>query len=492
MQQKKAVIIGSGIAGIATSIRLASAGYAVTVFEKNSYPGGKLSAFEQNGFLFDAGPSLFTQPQYVQELFDVANVDMAPYFSYSKSDVTCQYFFADGKKVTGYAEKEKFADELATQFQEDKNKTLQYLQHSKTAFENIGTLFTQFSLHKLKTYAKGRMWRAIGATKLPYLFKTLHSYNKQYFTHKNTVQLFDRFATYNGSNPYKAPAMLSMIPHFEMNEGTFFPKGGMVNITNALVALAKKKGVQFELNSTVSKICVENKKAIGIVANNKNIETDVVISNMDIYYTYLHLLQNKIAAQKILRQERSSSAFIFYWGVKHTFPELHLHNIFFSKNYKQEFVEIFTENKLPADPTIYINMPNSMEPGLAPNGCSNWFVMVNAPAHTGQNWQQNTTDLRNIIIEKLNNALQVNLEPLIITEAILTPADIETKTSSFQGSLYGSSSNSKFAAFLRQKNKSSQYKNLYFVGGSVHPGGGIPLCLGSANIVSQLIVSSNK
>jgi phytoene desaturase len=484
---KTAIIIGSGIAGIATSIRLACQGYAVTVFEKNAYLGGKLSAFTQDGFAFDAGPSLFTQPQYIEELFSLAHENITDYFTYIKSNVTCNYFFADGSFVSANADANVFAKSLHNTFGEDENSVKKYLQNSKTAFDKIGTLFTHYSLHIADSYKNGRVLQALRATKLSYISTNLHSYNSRFFKHANTIQLFDRYATYNGSNPYKAPAMLSMIPHFEMNVGTYYPMGGMISITNALVKLAQKKGVQFITNSKVDRIVVKNKKVNGVVVNNKTIDADIVVSNMDVYYTYKYLLQQSKQANTILQQERSSSAFIFYWGIDTQFANMHLHNIFFSDDYQKEFTQIFTDKTLPSEPTIYVNIPAKLEKGLAPDACENWFVMVNAPAHHGQDWQALQHDLKEKIITILEARLQAPIRQHIVTEAVLTPLQIEQRTSSHTGSLYGSSSNSKLSAFMRQRNQSSEFDNLFFVGGSVHPGGGIPLCLGSAKIVGDWV-----
>jgi phytoene dehydrogenase-like protein len=193
-------------------------------------------------------------------------------------------------------------------------------------------------------------------------------------------------------------------------------------------------------------------------------------------------------AHKILKQERSSSALVFYWGIKKEFPALGLHNIFFTNDYKAEFDHIFRKKKMYDDPTIYVNVTAKCEPGLqAPQGKENWFVMVNAPANVGQDWQAYREKYRKIIIDKLSRQLQIPIESFIEAEAVLDPVLIETNTASFRGSLYGTSSNSKMAAFLRHPNFSKSVKGLYFVGGSVHPGGGIPLCLHSAKIMSQMV-----
>jgi phytoene dehydrogenase-like protein len=199
-------------------------------------------------------------------------------------------------------------------------------------------------------------------------------------------------------------------------------------------------------------------------------------------------LNDQQKAKKILKQERSSSALIFYWGINRSFPQLGLHNIFFSNNYQAEFDHLFRLKKSYDDPTVYINITSKCEPGKqAPDGKENWFVMVNAPANVGQDWEVLKVKYRQAILDKLNRMLQTDIAPLIETEDILDPVLIETKTGSYQGSLYGTSSNSKMAAFLRHPNFSRQIEGLYFVGGSVHPGGGIPLCLKSAKIMSEIV-----
>jgi diapolycopene oxygenase len=212
---------------------------------------------------------------------------------------------------------------------------------------------------------------------------------------------------------------------------------------------------------------------------------------MDIFSTYKKLLKEQTHPERTLRQERSSSAIIFYWGIKRQFAELDLHNILFSDNYQKEFEHIFDHKNLFEDPTVYINITSKELSSDAPNGGENWFVMINAPGDFGQNWDSFVAQARKNIIDKINRLIGINIEPLIEVEDILTPPLIEKSTGSYRGALYGAASNSKFAAFLRHPNFSSKIKGLYFSGGSVHPGGGIPLCLLSAKITSDLIILSS-
>jgi len=484
---RKVVVVGSGIAGLASAIRLALLGMQVQVFERNAYPGGKLSWFEQDGYSFDAGPSLFTQPQNIEELFRLACERIEDYFKYERVPVSCQYFFANGKKLTAWANREKLAAEMQMQLDEDPERIQDYLRESERVYSRIGTLFLNNSLHKKGTYLSRQVLRAISATRLGYMFGTLNSHNQKHFRSAEAVQMFNRYATYNGSNPFKAPGMLSLIPHLEMNEGTFYPQGGMISITNALHQLAMKLGVEFHFCNPVERIVLNSGRATGVVVNGRQVDADVVVSNADVYFTYKHLLGDEQSSRRVLKQERSSSALIFYWGIGKSFEQLGLHNIFFSSDYATEFDHLFRSKSFFQDPTVYINITSKMEPGQAPPGKENWFVMINAPAHVGQPWPDMIAEARQRIIDKLEKMLGADVAGAIETEAVLDPPTIESRTASYMGSLYGTSSNSRFAAFFRHANFSKRTKGLYFAGGSVHPGGGIPLCLKSAKIVADTV-----
>jgi phytoene desaturase len=487
-QSPKAIIIGAGVAGLASAIRLAVQGFEVAVYEKNPNPGGKLHDFEKDGYRFDAGPSLFTQPENIEELFALAGEPIKEYLTYSSLPVSCNYFYEDGTVIHAFADKVAFAKELSDKNGETEKSVFSYLQLSAKIYKRIGHIFLNFSLHKASTLRKAPLWKAITASRWSYLFHSLHKTNHTHFKNHKTVQLFNRYATYNGSDPYKAPGMLRLISHLEHNEGTFYPKGGMISITNALYRLALKKGVQFYFNSPVQRIIQNRKKVSGVVVNDENIDSDIIVSNMDVYFTHKHLLRDSAKSKKILQQERSSSAMIFYWGIQKEFPELGLHNILFSDNYKEEFDYLFRLKKIYDDPTIYINITSKCEPGLqAPKGKENWFVMINVPANIGQDWELYRKKARMAVIEKINRILNTDVEAFIETETIADPVSIESATASYMGSLYGTSSNSKMAAFFRHPNFSNTNKGLYFVGGSVHPGGGIPLCLKSAKIMSGMV-----
>jgi diapolycopene oxygenase len=483
----EAIVIGSGIAGLATAARLAAKGFGVTVFESAASPGGKLHVIGNEKYRFDAGPSLFTLAHLVDQVMSDCGKNPRDYLNYYKKEAACIYFWEDGTRLVAHADKVAFAEEVESILGVSQNIVLKYLEKSAYIYRYTEKVFLRKSLHRLKSYLSSDTLASLIRMPNLGLNGSLHRLNKSKLKHPKLVQLFDRFATYNGSDPYQTPAVMSSIPHLEHNIGTFYPRGGMHQIPQALYKLALDLGVQFKFNQKVEHIETEGKRAKAIWTKGSRYAADVIVSNMDVVPTYRQLMPAEKAPERTLQQERSSSALIFYWGIKKEFPKLDLHNIFFSADYKQEFEAIFKENTVGEDPTIYVNISSKEGEGDAPKGCENWFVMVNVPGNTGQDWDTIIPKVRARILIKLSRILNTSLEDLIDWEDYLDPRRIESRTSSYQGSLYGAGSNDTFSAFLRHPNFSRYLKGLYFCGGSVHPGGGIPLCLMGAEITANLI-----
>lgn len=483
-----AIVIGSGIGGIAAALRLAARNYSVKVFEKNPYLGGKMAEIRQNGYRFDAGPSLFTLPSAVEALYELFGEKASDSFAYKQLDVLCKYFYEDGTVVNAYSDHEKLAKELHEKNGEKESSLHQFLKHSRNLYEITSDVFIFKSVHKMSSYmSKGFLKSGLRFGSID-AFKTMHQANEKFFDNPKTVQLFDRYATYNGSDPYQAPGTINVISHLEHNVGAFFPEKGMRDIINSLVELGKRHGVEFITEAPVEAVVEKSGKIQGVKVNGQLHEAGIVVSDIDIYKLYDMLKKHKVPKQQ-LKQERSSSALIFYWGMKKEFPGLDLHNIFFSEDYETEFDYIFRKKDVYRDPTVYVFISKKHIAGDAPEGCENWFVMVNVPENVGQNWDNLTAIARQNIQKKLSRMLQTDIAELIDFEEVLTPVGIEERTASFRGSIYGNSSNSKFAAFNRHPNFKNRLDGLYFVGGSVHPGGGIPLCISSAAIVDEILDS---
>ena len=438
------------------------------------------------------GPSLFTMPNLIEELFEIAKKPIEDYFTYKQKSVICNYFFEDGTKFIAPADKYAFAKSASNTFDVEERTMLDYLYKCENKYDLTASLFLENSLHKISTYlSKKTIIALLNLTKLD-INKNLSDYNSSFFKDPRLIQFYNRFATYNGSSPYQTPGIMSMIPNLEQSFGTYFPKGGMHQITKSLESLAKDIAIKFNFNNKVDEIITNRSRVCGIKIGKDFIPSDIVISNADIFPTYKKLLRNEKAPNRILSQERSSSALIFYWGITKKFPDLDLHNIFFSTDYKKEFKSIFEDQLISNDPTVYINISSKEELNDAPKGCENWFTMVNAPTNNGQDWDTIIKRARINIIKNLNRVLKVDLNQLINYESILDPRDIEKNTQSYQGSIYGAASHSKFSAFLRHPNFSSSISNLYFCGGCVHPGGGIPLCLWSGKITADLIYKTHR
>lgn len=484
----KVGVIGAGMGGLAIAIRLVARGYDVTVYEKNERPGGKISELKLGHYRFDTGPSLFTLPDLAEELFDICGENIHDWLPFNRLETNCKYFFADGTIFNFYHDKELLADEVRRKTKDSVQQINKRLNNSEEVYEMSAPVFLFNSFADKLSDFNTPPYKKI-ATRLYKLdfFRTMNQANKSDFKDGNLVQLFNRYATYNGSNPYKAPATLNMIAHLENNIGAFFPKDGMYSIIDNLHKLAEKKGVKFHFNTLVDQIRVKDKKAVGLVVNGFPLDFDIIISDADVRYVANNLLENHPLKARLNKGQQSSSALIFYWGINRKFNELELHNILFSGDYKTEFTKIFNEKTIYHDPTVYLFISSKIVDGDAPDGCQNWFVMINVPANSGQDWDALIAEARSNIIRKINAALNIDITQYIVEEEVGSPLSIEAKTMSSNGALYGMASNSMFSAFLRHPNRLSKIKDLYFVGGSVHPGGGIPLCMASAKIVNDQI-----
>ncbi len=483
----KVGVIGSGIGGLAIAARLAAKGHTVTVFEKNPIPGGKLSELRSGGFRFDTGPSLFTLPELLEELFTVCGEELNPYFSYRKIEINCKYFFPDHTTFNFYQEKERLEQELEQKRVKDSQALFRRLENARKVYELSSPIFifdTFGDFSKFTTPAYKEMARKLYQLDF---FRTMHQANRCTFKDTRLVQLFDRYATYNGSDPYHAPATLNMIAHLENNIGAYFPTDGMYSIIRTLHYLCIKKGVQFRFNTLVEEVRIKDENSSGIRTREYEESFDCIVSDCDTRHFALHMLRQHPLKKRLENMPLSSSALIFYWKMNRTFPELELHNIFFSGDYKKEFHYLHKKRDLADDLTVYLFISCKEVKEDAPIGKENWFVMVNTPADTGQNWNRLTLKARKSIIQKISSTIGTDIEKYIEQEYYATPVTIWKNTLSSRGALYGAASNSMFSAFMRHPNHFKKIDRLYFVGGSVHPGGGIPLCLASAQIVDQEI-----
>ena len=487
---KKIIIIGAGLGGLSAACRLAKDGFDVTILEKNETVGGKVNFIENGGYKFDTGASLLTMKHVFEDLFNFCEKNIEDYLEIKPLEPICRYFWSDETKFDAFQNVEKTENEIKKIAPEDVENFRKYLADSKQKYEIAERTFLSKSLNELPAL--------ITPKNLPDLLKistmkTLAKHNKSFFKSEKLQQLFNRFATYNGSSPYKIPATFALIPFVEFGLGAWYVGGGIYQIPKALEKLAKELGADFRYNSEVEKILIENGKTVGVkLKSGENLTSDFVITNADAIETYRNLIDGKnrriYAEKKLKKIEPSCSGFVLLLGTNKKFDSLAHHNIFFSDNYKAEFNAIFEQKRPAENPTIYICATSKSDETQAPENCENLFVLVNAPyTNPNVNWENEKKSYRNSIIKKLESFGLNDLENSIEFEQIITPEDFEEKYRANKGSIYGVSSNGIFSAFMRVPNRAKDIENLYFVGGTTHPGGGMPLVLLSGKMAADLI-----
>jgi phytoene desaturase len=497
----KVVVIGAGIGGMSAAARLAKAGHDVTIYEASENTGGKCRTKWVGDYAFDIGPSLLTLPAVYRDLFLKTGKRIEHILTIVPVDPAFEYNFADGKSITfpnlsltatcDSIEKtlgkdagnewhnlmqraEHMWDVSRGPFVESELKTIQSLIARKGFLKNLRVISPLTSLRSLTSRY----------TKNPYLSK-----------------IVDRYATYSGSDPRKVPAVLLTIAFVESSFGAWHIKGGIGQLSVALETRCRDLGVKFELNSPVTSISHEGARATGIVVDGKSIAADFVVANADAELVYNKLLPPNLSTvkserKKLANSTKSLAGFSLLLGLDNSkltgaAPVMKHHNVYFPENYDAEFDDIFLK-KIPVDdPTIYICAPNDPDMVKGPNKES-WFVLVNAPRHepgTGWDWSKGSSLYAAKIIEKLD-ALGLRVSERLEVMEFHTPLDLQNNVGAPGGSIYGTSSNGARSAFLRASN-TSPLKNLYCVGGSAHPGGGLPLVGISAEIVAEAIGKSS-
>ncbi|MGI8467959.1 MAG: phytoene desaturase family protein [Pyrinomonadaceae bacterium] len=347
---KKIIIIGAGLGGLSAACRLAKSGFDVTILEKNETVGGKINFVEANGYKFDTGASLLTMRHILEDLFTSCEKRLEDYLELVPLEPICRYFWTDKTVFDASQNIEKTAREIEKISPRDVRNFRRYLADSKQKYEIAGRTFLAKSLNDLPKLPRPKYLSDL--LKISTL-KTLDKHNAGYFKSPKLRQLFNRFATYNGSSPFKTPATFALIPFVEFGLGAWYVKGGMYEIPKALEKLARELGVKILLNAEVEKIIVENKKAVGVkLETGENLSCDFVISNADAIETYRNLLP--LENKKFQTREPSSSGFVLLLGTKKKFPLLAHYNIFFSDDYKAEFDAIFKAKRPARNPTIYV------------------------------------------------------------------------------------------------------------------------------------------
>ncbi|GHO87870.1 phytoene desaturase [Dictyobacter formicarum] len=453
-------------------------------------------------------------PYVLRELFQTAGCRLEDYLDLLPLDETCRYFYRDGAILHAWRDQQRFAQEIARFSQHDSEAFWRFFNAARTLFAASADPFLYNSLGSpldvvqtfLRFVWQGHSGMATGGqVSLPGRVKavltalsptTLDQHISTFFEDAHIRQLFDRYATYNGSSPYHVVSVYSIIPYVEMADGGWYPRGGIYALARALEKLTRELGVHIETSCEVRRILVERGNASGVVlSDGRVLRSDLVVANSDVVTTYRELLSPSVRqpryAQRLEQLEPSSSGFVLLLGTRKQYPALSHHNIFFSDDYPAEFVDLF-ERKLPLrNPTIYVCATTQTDASQAPAGHENLFILVNAPYLTSHsNWQRDAPAYRDLVLDALARYPQVDLSDIrehLVYEHMLTPEDFQRNYGANAGSIYGLSSNDRMAPFTRPGNRASDIQGLYFVGGSTHPGGGVPLVMLSGKIVAHLI-----
>ncbi len=481
------IIVGAGLGGLAAAIRLAAQGRRVIVLEKNERVGGKLNLVQAQGYSFDTGPSLLTMPWVIEELFSSVGRSMGDYLSLDQIEPTCRYLWPDGTTFNAWQRLPQLIQEIARISPADVPGFFRFLAHTATIYDAVADSFLLKPFDGLAELLTPKLvWNGPRIDAL----RSVDSAVRSFFRSPYLRQLFNRYATYNGSSPYLSPATFNVIAYIELAEGGWYVRGGMYALAVALQRLAEELGVEIRTCAPVAEVEQAQGGVCGVrLASGERLQASQVIVNADPRYAYAALVPGQAAtAARLARLEPSCSGFVLFLGVSRQYAQLAHHNIFFSGDYPGEFAAIFRKGVPAADPTIYVAATSITDPQHAPPGHMNLFVLVNAPTLGPRVcWEREAQGYRNLVIAKLERMGLDGLGDAIAYEQIWTPDTIAERYNAAGGAIYGLASNNPFSAFMRPPLRARGVRGLYFVGGGTHPGGGIPLVLLSGRAVAERV-----
>ncbi|NCZ88110.1 MAG: phytoene desaturase [Actinobacteria bacterium] len=474
-----AIIIGAGVGGMITALRLAARGRSVLVCERNATVGGKLAVYQRDGFTFDMGPSLLTLPAVFDDAFRLAGTTLADECDLIRLDPSFRYFWPDGSTVTFRDEPVATAEALESFSNGAGAEYLQYLERARTIWQVSERTFFAGDMHgRLSLLRRMRSPRDLSRIDAR---RTLHSRAEAQFRDPRLVQWLGRYATYSGSDPRQVPATLGCIAAVEADLGAWYVRGGLGALCSAIERVARRAGVEFRTNADVQRIIVQRNRAEGVVVDDEELHSDVVIANADAEHLYRDLAPDAKALRRVERAGRSTSGIAVVVGVAGRTPHIDHHNVWFSSDYAREFDDI-AAGHVPRNPTIYGCVSSVTDPTQAPAGDENWFLLINVPPRD----ELQVTGAGEWMLAQLAKT-GPDLRRRAKFVEVVGPADFARKVSAPGGAIYGTSSNGRSAAFRRPAIRSA-VRGMYLVGGSTHPGGGLPLVAMSARITSDLVL----
>ena len=483
----KVVIIGAGLGGISAAVYLAEAGYEVVIIEKNDHIGGKLNELEVEGFTFDLGPSIVTMPHIFEDLFETAGEDINDYVEMKKLDPQWRCFFEDDS-VIDLKENIEDMEQNTALSKSDISDLKEFMDYSRELYETTRPGYFEKGVDNLKEVIK-----FYGIKDLLFgfdYFSTMHQGVTKHIKNPYLVNIMDYFVKYVGSSAYDAPAVLNLLPYIQNEFGLWYIEEGLYNIARGLEAILEKLDVKIMKKKEVSELVKDDERIeYAKLKDGSFIKGDIFISNMEVIPAYDKLLnESDEFLDKYEDFEPACSGLVIHLGLDREYPQLAHHNFFFSGNSKKNFDTVFNKYELPQDPTIYLVATTRTDKSQAPSGCENIKILPHIPhiqddPFTSKDYKQ----LRERVLEKLESMGLENLREHIVVEDIWRPEDIKEMYKSNKGAIYGVVSDKQKNRGFKAPKQSKNYDNLYFVGGSVNPGGGMPMVLLSGKQVSQMV-----
>ncbi len=483
-----AIVIGAGFGGLAAAIRLSCKGYQVQVIDKLDAPGGRAYVHRQDGFTFDAGPTIITAPHLLEELWtlcgrnfadDITLKPMEPFYRLRFDDGT--WFDYSGDEAAMRREIERFSPSDLPGYERF---VLAADQACKLGFEELGhKAFNQFSdlLAALPSMIRMKAWQ------------TLYSMVAQYISDPKLRMVFSFHPLLIGGNPFAVTRVYSLINTLERRWGVHWAMGGTGALVTGLVKLMQERGVTLRLNTPVTRIRVERGRATGVVLENGEvIAADIVVSNGDAAWTYRNLIEPQERRhwtnRRIDSRKYSMSLFVWYFGTDRRWEDVPHHMIMLGPRYKELLDDMFNQLKLADDFSLYLHRPSASDPSVAPPGCDGFYVLAPVPhLGSGTDWQQVAEGYRQKIQQYLEETVMPGLGQHIVTSRITTPQDFHDRLWSHQGAAFGMAPVLLQSAWFRPHNHSEDVRNLYLVGASTHPGAGVPGVLMSARAMAESV-----
>jgi len=483
---RRAVIVGGGLGGLATALRLGVLGWRVTVCEQGEALGGKMNYASAHGFTFDTGPSLITMPWVFEDLFVAAGSRLSEHLQLVEMQPLAHYVFADGTAFDYTTSLPAWLETVRSLEPADVDGFWRFLRLGARIFElSSATFFRRSPLQP----PDRRALAALRHLPLRHAWGNYHAAVAAHFKSPHLRQLFDRYPTYVGSSPYAAPATLAIIPYIEFAYGGWYVTGGLYRIVQAIRELGERHGIEFRTGARVTRIEQRGGATRGVTLDSgERLDADVVVMNGDASDT--PALLGQAGSGPLPAAERSMSGMVWLIATKRSLPAQCHHTVFFSADYRREFADLFDRRRFPSDPTVYVNIPSRTDRSIVPGEGETLFVMANAPANDADAWTPEMVEpARAATFERLARGGFPDVSRDIVWSDVWTPVRLASRYLMPGGAIYGTHSHGWRHAFLRPPNKDRAISGLYYVGGSTHPGGGTPTVLMSAEIVSGLIAN---